>query len=185
MRLSVILPTIGRPGLEPAIQSITSQWLPGDEVLVVGATNDIQALAERYRCRFVPCKPGKDWGHSERNYASPLAQGDYVAHLDDDDCWAPGARAAIERAATEHPGKPFMFKMEYASGGRLWSAPLMRMGNVGTPMIVLPNEPAKFGKWGKRYGGDFDFMETLGWKPEEIIWREEVIALIRPVAAHV
>src|SRR5678816_93214 len=76
MRLSVILPTIGRAGLEPALQSITSQWLPGDEVLVVGAMPSIQAMAEKYHCRFIQCPPGKDWGHSERNMASPMAHGD-------------------------------------------------------------------------------------------------------------
>lgn len=186
MRLSVILPTIGRPGLEPALQSITSQWLPGDEVLVVGATPAIQAMAEKYQCRFVQCPPGKDWGHSERNMASPLAHGEYVAHLDDDDVWAPGARAAIEAGImASPPGHPLMFKMEFANGGRLWDKPLLRYGNVGTPMIVLPNEPAKFGRWANRYGGDFVFMSTLGWTPDELIWREDVIALIRPAAVHV
>ena len=45
MRLSVVLPTTGRPGLRAAIQSVMSQLLPGDELLLVGATAAIADLA--------------------------------------------------------------------------------------------------------------------------------------------
>ena len=52
-------------------------------------------------------------------------------------------------------------------------------GNVGTPMIVVPNLPARLGKWGDHYAGDFDFVKsTIALAPgreNDIVWREEFI----------
>lgn len=181
MRLTTVVATTGRPGLERALMTVQQQRRPDDELLVIGATSAIQARAEDLGARFVRCPAGGDWGHSERNFAAGMATGDYVMHLDDDDCAAPGSRTAIEKVVqTAPPGCVLMFKMQFAHGGTLWATPQLKYGNVGTPMMVLPNEPAKFGTWAKRYGGDFVFMSTWKWGPAEIIWCEDVIAWIRP-----
>lgn len=186
MRLSVLIATTGRIGLERAIQSVVSQRHADDELLLVGWGARVQGLAERYGARFISHRPANDWGHTERNYASPMATGDYICHLDDDDCHAPGARALIEQHATAHPGRPLIFRMQFpwhgVNGriGQLWSTRQVAYGNVGTPMIVLPNIAAKFGQWAPVFGGDFHFMSTMRWRSDEIVWSEDVIALIRP-----
>lgn len=181
MTVTYLVATVGRPSLEAALQSIVNQSRPGDEVLVIGATSAIQETAHKYGCRYVFCEPGNDWGATERNVATPYATGDYLAFLDDDDLAAPGSRAAIEHAISLNPGLPAIFRMQYGTSGPiLWGRPELALGNVGTPMFILPNDRSKLGIWTSRYGGDFDFISSMQWAPDSIVWRGEVIANIRP-----
>lgn len=176
--ISFLVPSIGRPSLHDTLRSILDQREPTDEVIVVGEGAAVQAIAEAHACRFVPCAPGHDWGHTERNVASPLAVGRYLAHIDDDDTYAPGARALMADAISTTPDRPVLFRMRYPNGVTLWREPALTFGNVGTPMMLIPNVPQKCGVWGAYNGGDFGFLETMGWSPSEIVWRPEVIALL-------
>lgn len=182
MKLSVSVATVGRPTLEATLQSVTSQLLPGDEVLVIGATDDIRQRAEAMGCRFLYCPAGNDWGASERNATLPSATGDYIAFLDDDDVWTGGARVAIEAAMQQHAGRPLIFRMQYAEHGLLlWARQEAAMGNVGTPMMVMSNDPAKLGTFGTFYGGDFHFLQTSKWDLQrDLVWVPHIIARIRP-----
>ncbi len=170
--ITYIVPTLGRPSLITTLNSIEC-W-PGDEILIV--SNGFRVKDPR--ARFVDCPPGGDWGHTERNFATPHAKGDYIAHIDDDDIYAHGTRALMEDAMTRNFGHPIMFRMRFPNGITLWREPEIKCGNVGTPMFLLPNEPEKFGTWKSFLGGDCAFLETSGWKPEEYVWRPEVIALL-------
>jgi hypothetical protein len=87
--ISFIVPTIGRPSLAKTLASIEC-W-PGDEVLLVGSPNGHTHPFAHH----VPCPPGGDWGHAERNYSTPMARCRYIAHIDDDDVYAPGTRALM------------------------------------------------------------------------------------------
>lgn len=182
MTVSILVATIGRPTLERTLQSITSETRPGDQVIVIGATQAIGDRALAYGCTFVKAPPGNDWGGSERTVGIHHATGDYVAFLDDDDVYLPGWRAAMDNAMVNHPGRPIIFKMHIAwTGGTLWADPVLRMGNVGTPMLFLPNDArTKRGQWGRKYGGDFKFIESLQLPPASIVWDSAVIASIRP-----
>jgi hypothetical protein len=170
--ISFIVPTVGRPSLARTLASIEAR--PGDEILVVGdgfRTND-------NRVRYVDCAPGKDWGAAERNFVTPLARGQYLAHIDDDDAYAPGTRALMQDAIMRTPGRPVLFRMRYPCGITLWAEPSLRCGNVGTPMMLIPNRPTMLGTWGSFVGGDCHFLETMKWRPEDIVWRPEVIAFL-------
>jgi hypothetical protein len=147
---------------------------PGDEIIVVGRTEWTGDL----RPRYIDHAPGGDWGHTERNYAMPLATGRYIAHIDDDDVYAPGTRLLMEDVIASAPGRPVLFRMRFPNGLTLWQDQTLRCGNVGTPMILTPNDHAKLGHWASYVGGDFAFLESSGWKPEEYVWRPEVIALL-------
>lgn len=170
--ISFIVPTIGRLSLMQTLRSI--QTLPGDEILVAGKiypTGDT-------RPRLFPCQNGNDWGCKERTLAIAHAQGQYLAFIDDDDCYVPGARLMMEEAIREAPARPILFRMRYPSGLVLWQDQAVRCGNVGTPMILIPNMPTKLGTWSTRYEQDFHFLETMKWKADDIVWRPEVIAHI-------
>jgi hypothetical protein len=171
--ITFLVPTIGRKSLIDTLRSI--ETLPGDEILVVGGSNPV-CSDPRVRC--IPCKPGGDWGHTERNYATPMAKGQYIAHIDDDDIYAPGHRALMQDAIQRAPGQPVLFRMQYPSGATLWQEKVLRCGNVGTPMFLIPNQPEKLGTWRSFVGGDFVFLEESKWAPEEFVWREEVVALL-------
>ena len=108
MTVSYLVATTGRPGLDATLQSILCQRKTGDQVLVIGGTEDIEVKDKSYGCDFFFSRPGNDWGHAERNAAmdSGAVDGDYVAHLDDDDVAVMGSRAAIEAGMQQHPGRP-------------------------------------------------------------------------------
>jgi hypothetical protein len=181
LSITFIVPTIGRPSLARTIASIETR--PGDEVLLVGASElrlrEYAFIAERPDVRVIDCPPGGDYGHTERNVAMRMAKGDYLSSMDDDDEYAPGARAILESAMN---GAPSIFRMQYFNvhGPTLWRDKEIRVGNCGTPCVFTPNVPERLAPWGNHYCGDFDFMIGMKWEPHEISWREEVIALIRP-----
>jgi hypothetical protein len=170
--ITFIVPTVGRPSLIQTLNSIEC-W-PGDEILIVSngfRVNDPRA-------RFIDCKPGGDWGHTERNFATPFAKGQYIAHIDDDDIYAHGTRALMEDAIQQAVDKPILFRMRFPNGITLWNEKVIRCGNVGTPMMLVPNAPEKLGTWESFVGGDCAFLESSKWLPSEYVWRPEVIALL-------
>lgn len=173
--ISFIVPTIGRRSLIDTLASIELETC--DEILVVGDQSLAPVLTDP-RIRFIPCPPGGDWGHTERNYATPMARGQYIAHIDDDDVYAPGARELMSDAIATADGRPILFRMRYPNGIILWQDANIRCGNVGTPMMLIPNRPTMLGKWESYVGGDCAFLQSCKWKAEDYIWRPEVIALL-------
>lgn len=170
--ITFIVPTIGRPSLLRTLESIEC-W-PGDEILMVG--NGYRVRDERVR--YVDCKPGGDWGHTERNVATPHARGRYIAHIDDDDVYASGHREVMQDAIDQAEGMPILFRMRFPNGITLWRDKEIRCGNVGTPMFLIPNVPEKMGTWLPFVGGDCAFLEGSQWLPSQYVWRPEVIALL-------
>lgn len=169
--ITFMIASIGRPSIANTLASIEAR--EDDEILVVGR----MGVWDR-RVRHVPHEPGGDWGHTERNYATPLAKGQYVAHIDDDDVYVPGVRALMQDVIDGTPGRPALFRMQFPNGITLWRDPKVYCGNVGTPMMLIPNVPGKMGKWGSFVGGDCHFLETMKFDHSEIVWRPEVIALL-------
>jgi hypothetical protein len=170
--ISFIIATVGKPSLAKTLASIETR--PGDEILVVGNIG----MIEDKRVHYVPCHPGGDWGHTERNFATPLARGQYIAHIDDDDVYVPGARVLMEDAIQVAHGRPTIFRMQFPNGITLWQDPVIRCGNLGTPCFLIPNRPTMLGQWGSFIGGDCHFLETSKWKAADYLWRPEVIALL-------
>ena len=170
--ISFIVPTVGRPSLAKTLESIEC-W-PGDEIIVVG--NRIRTSDPRVR--YVDCLPGGDWGHTERNVATPHAKGRYIAHIDDDDVYTSGARYLMADAIKKTPDLPVLFRMRFPNGITLWRDAKIYCGNVGTPMFFIPNVPEKLGTWQSFVGGDCAFLEGSGWHPDEYVWRPEIVALL-------
>lgn len=170
--VTYLVASVGRSSLARTLESIKTYV--GDEILVVGSMGD----AVDPRVTFIPCGPGGDWGHTERNFTTPLAKGDYIAHIDDDDVYAPGTRALMSDAMTNTPDRPVLFRMRFPNGITLWQDQALRCGNVGTPMMLIPNVPERLGKWLPFVGGDYAFLEACKWAPEDFVWRPEVIALL-------
>jgi Glycosyl transferase family 2 len=205
--LSVIVPTVGRPSLERAVNSLLRQgdWLPY-EILLVGDTfagtwaqglERAKALAAQYphRIRYVEHDGGLHaWGHPQRTYGATVARGRYLAWLGDDDVytrWAflTLAHALREREATDDP-RVHLFRwiapwkqVLWHTAGFLGEEP----GHIDAECVVCPNWPGKLGTWTNRYQGDFDMIrETVDlWGGlERVIWRPEVIAQAQPTDAE-
>lgn len=176
--ISFIVATIGRPSLAETLRSI--ECYPGDEVIVIGNVPD----KTEGHIRYIASPPGHDWGSTERNIATPLAKGRYLSHMDDDDVYAPGARRIMASCITQRPDRFAIFRMQYPSGGVVWQDPVVRWGNVGTPMMLIPNDAAKMGRWGEKQDcGDLHFLQTMGWDHSEIVWATDIVAHIGQVHA--
>jgi glycosyltransferase involved in cell wall biosynthesis len=178
MKLSIIVPTIGRPSLAATLGSLVGQPLDGDEVLVIGGPAAAVSPWAQDGVRHLPCRQGKHYGCEERTLGISQARGTHLAFIDDDDAWVPGARAAIGDAVAERPDSLLLFQMRYASGRVLWEKPKVRRGNVSTQMIVVPNDPVRLGRWTWRREGDYDFIRTCHWSPHDTVWVAQVIANI-------
>jgi glycosyltransferase involved in cell wall biosynthesis len=179
MKLSIIVPTVGRSTLARTLQSLSNQPLHADdEVIVCGGPACRMTTTQAFGARFIATRPGNDWGCKERTLAIANATGTHLAFIDDDDWWLPGARAAIADAMQQTPTQPVLFRMQYLTGTTLWLDAQVRCGNVSTQMMLLPNDPARLGKWTRRREGDYDFLASMTWPQTDIVWRTEVIAQI-------
>jgi glycosyltransferase involved in cell wall biosynthesis len=160
---SVVVPTRGRKTILPALESITEQFEPGDEVLV-------------------RCSRDEDFGNSARQSMIERARGTHLLFMDDDDQFARGALAAMRAFAREHPGRIGIFRMRYLDGRVLWTEPVLGLRNLGAPMLCVPNVPGKLGRWeSPDYPriADYEFLRGTVELQGEPIFREEIVAHIR------
>lgn len=188
LRFTVVVPTSGRPTLAATLATIPRErWL---EVLIV-ADGEQPAAREIFRsCQrnslwhLWETPPTNIYGNAQRDEGIRGAQGDRLVFMDDDDVFAPGSWDAIRLRDRQFPDKALMFRMVYhLYGGRyLWAEPVMREGNVGTPMF-MPLRERGVGSWAehdvKGAVSDFGFIsQTAALQPVE--WCEEVTCIIRP-----
>lgn len=189
-RLTIIVPTPDGDGLHRLFDSIAPQLGADDEVLIIGDTHDgplpeveSMVLGMDSRYRYLEHDAGHHcWGHCQINYGMAHATGAYMVFNDDDDIFAPGALDAIRQAIAHLPApRPLMFKFYAERLGRTLPERYEVVESaIGGHCIVVPNLPAKLGRWGERYGGDFDFIQTtLEHWPEGPAWHDYVIAIAR------
>jgi glycosyltransferase involved in cell wall biosynthesis len=158
--ISFIIPTIGRKSLRKTVESIDA-WT-GDEVLVIQHN-----------------PPSGNWGNAERQEGMGKATKDYLAFIDDDDAYVKGHRELMNKAIEDKPGFPILFKMKYPSGRILWIKKWVKNGNVGCPMILVPNRKDKLSNWDQKHSwADFQFINQWKWPARKISWRNEVIVLL-------
>lgn len=165
---SVLVPTIGkRLSLSRALDSITSQLVPGDELLL--RVDD-----------------SHDAGATPRNLMMPRASGSWLLFMDDDDIYLPGALATVRKVLEKSRRVPHVFRMRRgapfndvvpADGVRT-----LRVGQVSTQCIIVPNDPERLGEWGRRYANDWDFVfSTISkYPPGSLVMRPEIISHWRP-----
>jgi glycosyltransferase involved in cell wall biosynthesis len=160
---TVIVPTSGRPTLGRTLDSIVEQLEPGDEVIV-------------------SCNRDGDYGMTARDAAMERAKGSHLLFMDDDDQFARGAFETIRRFARENPGRIGVFRMRFDHGLTLWTEPVVRLANVSTQMLCVPNVPQKLASW--RGGevsrhGDFEFLRGTIALQGEPLFRTEIVAFAR------
>lgn len=181
VRLSIVIPTLGRDTLERTLASCSD----ADELVVVLDTSRGGSLP----CKLPPNAVyaegdfGVTGGHAGRAHGIALATGTHLAFFDDDDVYNPGAVELMRDAACE---VPVIFRMNHYSHGVLWREPVIQFGNVSTQMYVVPNDPARFGSWTPHWpglpepGGDYTFIKETCELMGGPVWREDIISTLRP-----
>lgn len=187
--LSVIIPTIGRDGLERAMLSIVKQAVADVEILVVEDTLSesaprVREIADRYGARYLAHAGSEHcWGHPQRNAGMEAATGRYLAWMADDDIYTESAFERIRRAiAGQVEPCPLLFRAQMNQYGlTVWQTPgRLRIGNIDAECIVTPNDPDRLGTWAMRYEGDYDFIGETVELHGRCHWADDVIAIARP-----
>lgn len=191
--LSVIIPTIGREGLEATLRSIACQPEAEDtEGILVADTHSpdlplgrIKTLCRQFgrRYRYVEHDGGLHcYGQPQRNRGAELARGRWLTWMADDDIYTHRAFAVIVHAiAEQHEPCPMLFRVETPAGWIVWDRPELAQGHIDAECLVTPNEPGKVGHFTNRYEGDYDAIrETVDLWDGRVQWRPEVIAIARP-----
>jgi glycosyltransferase involved in cell wall biosynthesis len=121
------------------------------------------------------------FGHAARNQLMLAARGNALCFMDDDDVYVPGALDVIRAAFEADPTCMHMFRMRYADGRELWRTTDVSCGNVSTQMVVCPNNQPMLGRFGEGvYEGDYHFIKSSMDRFGQMVWHQEMIALVRP-----
>jgi glycosyltransferase involved in cell wall biosynthesis len=185
VELSIVVPTCGRLTLRDLLDDLVEQMSVFDEVIVVGDGPQPFARATVHEfapyARYAEIGPTRMTGNAQREFAiANMVRGSHLAFYDDDDRLIPGALAKIRTALEAAPDRPHLFR-QWSTAGLIWKDTEVRCGNLSTQGIVVPNVPARLGKWGDAYEGDFNFIRsTVDLYPDldrAIVWREEVVAV--------
>lgn len=86
--VSVVIPTVGKPGLRRAVESVLAQTYPVTEVHVVVNSDDEVRVPDDPRVRLIRYVERRN-GNAARMAGVRASAGDLVAFLDDDDLWQP------------------------------------------------------------------------------------------------
>jgi len=199
MKLSIIIPTIGRETLDATLNSIRfSHVTVPIEVVLVNDGNHPAAfdLYLKYQrdleINYLSLDTmHNDFGAHARNMAYRVATGTHFAYMDDDDIYSLGGVETIIADITAQPTKLFLYKcLWFWTGLHVWSTkgdlsrnfqPNKLLNLIGQ-CFVHPHLKFKYGYWRPEWPHEIYFInETLlHHPPDSLIWREDVIAHIRP-----
>lgn len=108
VRVSCLMPTRARHELLPtAVANFLAQEFADAELLIVsedGVPDSIAPALASGRVRHIPCPPSLSLG-AKRNFACQAAQGELLAHWDDDDWYARDRLGRQVQALLAKPGK--------------------------------------------------------------------------------
>ena len=150
--VSIITPSFNQARyLEQTMRSVLEQDYPRIEYWVIdgGSTDGSVDIIQRYAPKLAGWISEKDNGQAEAvNKGFTRASGEYVAWLNSDDLYYPGALKEAVRALDSNPAAPFVFsdvesidetgkafnRMRYGSWGL---AGLMRFRIIGQPGVFM------------------------------------------------
>lgn len=181
--ISIVIPTLGRPSLLPVVKLLHKQLGIDDEVLIIADGDEARAKTEKLlrswltgepRLKLLKHRdPTSSVGNAQRNFGQSIAKRDWIWCVDDDDLPAADALAKI-RKAIRASGRPTIFRIDYL-GGAIWRSPELKLGNVSSQSLVIPNDPSvpRFPVTDK-YTADFDWIKAVS-EAVEVDWCESVI----------
>lgn len=106
MKVSAVIPTVGRPELLRAVTSVLSQTYPVMPVVVLDRpelAEDVQRRLEGLRHKLI-LTAGAIGGAGARNIGVRFADSDVIAFLDDDDEWMPTKTESQLKVLESAPG---------------------------------------------------------------------------------
>ena len=163
---NILLTTIGRESLTRMVNTIYPQLKKDDYLTIVCDCKLTNVLPKITEClekavcniNIIQNSEVKGYnGHGSRTFFQNSLFGDYIMNADDDDYYESDAMEFIRSKCTED--KLYIFKMANETK-TIPNVPSLTESNIGTPCGVISNR-RNLPNWGERYGGDFDFYNTL------------------------
>lgn len=187
---TVVIPTLGRPGLPLTLESARHENV---EIIVVADTyrmmrydvNTIREIAESSNARFLAVDADRhDHGSPQLQAGYECAECSWIMNLGDDDLYEPLAFETMQRAIDEiGEPMPMMFRSVLHPGPQrgntvpvvLWHEPVLERSKMTGQCFVIPNDQSRIGSWLP----DQDvghITETVRLWGGRIAWRTEVLA---------
>lgn len=163
---NILLTTIGRDSLTRMVNSIYPQLKKDDYLTIICDCKLTDVLPKITECldhavcniNIVQNSEVKGfYGHNSRNFFQNNLFGDYILNADDDNYYVSDAMEAIRNTCKEN--KLYIFKC-FAYGRTFPDALIVEEGNIDTSCGAIPNN-RNLPIWTERYGGDFDFYNSL------------------------
>jgi len=140
MKISIIIPTLGRPTLRRAVQSALASMSLEDELIVVGdgpISDKVRWVGELYpRAIYYETPPTRCWGAAQLDRGMGLATGDWLMFLPDDDTMTFGACDAVRCRCMVKGVHVFACLMQHWDNRVLQRS--MRVCEVTASQIVVP-----------------------------------------------
>lgn len=189
IKFSFIIPTISRTTLRRTLMSIEHGGADSEDQIVVigdGYNPEAKRMTEQC-CPFMRIPyvydqlPRKQGSGSARMLGLQHATGSHLLFIDDDDQYQPNKLKYAAEIVQLHPTSPHVFRMRNCNHDRahwhqLWDKPELTIGNIGTPMVVLPNIKEKIAIWDDRhFCSDFFFFQKTFRMFPEVIWNPTAI----------
>lgn len=168
--MSVITPTWQRHKflLKRCLPSVAAQTYRNVEQIVVsdGDDSELETLLKHYaevhphhmiRFAQIPMfQRGGRWGNVPRQRALEMADGDFIAYLDDDDAYRPRHCAVLLKSLHDHPDAGFAYSKMATHGafgvpdppGTIIGSETLGPCLIGTPMIMHRRELLEVASWG-------------------------------------
>lgn len=143
MSLSIILPTINRPTLRAAIESVVPQLKLADELIVIGhgvLPKVAYAVSQYPKTRYFEDYTDSPYGADRRNVGMDYAYGSHFVFLDDDDILLPNALTIIRAQIRQQPEHLLFFRITQGVHGiSNWYIDKFIPHNIACANIVVPN----------------------------------------------
>jgi len=177
VNISFVIPTCGRKSIVHAVESLRSQTIDGDEIIVVHDPGTTMPSLKNYGlplkviCDNTPGNP--KWGYKARTHGMSRATCPWIHIIGDDDVYLPGSIAKLRPLLQEKTPIICKMKRRYNENDTIWRIPQFSPDNQGGEMYVFPNIPEKMGRFdSSRYDGDGLFISELVEKHGKVRWSE-------------
>jgi hypothetical protein len=186
--LHILIATIGRSSLLQMLDSLQPQLNENDYLTIIfdatdqaGVYSEVEEYLVKFKCTCSLHMETQNlgfWGHGIRNKYN-LLKGDFIMHADDDDAYTEDALDTIRKECTD-TNTLYIFTMQDPEGRIAGKKPVIYLGNIGTPMGVIPSTYNPQSTWKNNYGGDFSFYNGLQNIIPHVKFIDHVIYLTRP-----
>ncbi|MGN6567030.1 MAG: glycosyltransferase family 2 protein [Flavipsychrobacter sp.] len=198
IKFSVVIPTYNSAeAVVRAIESCLQQSYLAYEIIVVddGSTDDTeQLLNEQFGNRINYTRLYKNLGPSTaRNKGMDLATGNYIAFLDADDIWHEDKLMVARSILDANRNIKFLYhpftledirQKKLPEGATIYKLPFIKLLNgniIGTPCVVLANNPSFRFETDMRYMEDYDLWLRIGYRNKIYFINLPLTQIGRPV----